>query len=414
MALTRDSTRSFNVMPILLLGEPGVGKTRFAKKLGALLEVPTAFVALNTATAGWTLTGSDSSWRGASMGRVAKTLLKSAAINPVMVLDEADKAQGSDQSRVLDALLQLMEPETAEHFEDEFLQLPLNARHVFFILTANDLGRLPGPLLSRLQVFHIRNLTRDERRTLAGSMYRELQQGTPRQMKQVMLASLGEARLRGHADLREDCVRSALDAVRWGAPTPGASLDARTRYRVAVHEAGHALVSALRQCGTVERVSIAVRGDALGLTAYEQEGENAPLLTLDALLKRLERALAGRVAEQLMCQELSTGAAQDLAEASRLAYRMVTRYGMGAKRLFSLAALAPDDTQLTPELVEQAELLLQGAQASCQRLLRAHAGQLKRMTDALLQHGDVPGDQVRSIARKGLWWARLRYALIRG
>jgi ATP-dependent Lon protease len=77
---------SMNVMPILLLGDPGVGKTHFGKRLAKALGTEFEFISMNALSAGFVITGSSSSWRGAKCGKVAERLVRGQFANPVVLL----------------------------------------------------------------------------------------------------------------------------------------------------------------------------------------------------------------------------------------------------------------------------------------------------------------------------------------
>jgi ATP-dependent Lon protease len=114
-------------MPILLLGGPGVGKTHFAKRLARIMQTDCELISMNALSAGFVITGSSASWRGAKCGKVAERLVRGQFANPVMVLDEVEKATGSSQSDPLAALYQLLEPETSCAFRDEFIDVDIDA-----------------------------------------------------------------------------------------------------------------------------------------------------------------------------------------------------------------------------------------------------------------------------------------------
>lgn len=92
------------VMPVLLLGGPGVGKTHFAKRLARAMQTNCELISMNALSAGFVITGSSASWRGAKCGKVAERLVRGEYANPVIVLDEVEKASGSTQSDPLAAL----------------------------------------------------------------------------------------------------------------------------------------------------------------------------------------------------------------------------------------------------------------------------------------------------------------------
>src|SRR5215470_11492781 len=155
LAMCIDSNDSVELPPMLLLGEPGIGKTHFARKLSQLLGTGFGFVPMSSLTAGWVLSGASSQWKNAKPGKVFDTFLNGEYANPVIVVDELDKASGDGQYDPLGALYELLEVETATRFIDEFVELPIDASGALWLATANEAGRIPEPLLSRLSVYEI-------------------------------------------------------------------------------------------------------------------------------------------------------------------------------------------------------------------------------------------------------------------
>jgi ATP-dependent Lon protease len=144
LRLAHAGDKGFNVMPILLLGGPGVGKTHFAKRLARVMQTDCELISMNALSAGFVITGSSASWRGAKCGKVAERLVRGKYANPVIVLDEVEKASGSSQSDPLAALYQLLEPETACAFRDEFIDVEIDASQIFWVLTANSTEGIPA------------------------------------------------------------------------------------------------------------------------------------------------------------------------------------------------------------------------------------------------------------------------------
>lgn len=145
---------NFRITPILLLGDPGIGKTHLATQLGKALGVSMEKISAGGAQGGFQLTGSHSSWTGARPGSLAAVLAKGTSAAPVVVIDEVDKIV-DDRFPVLPVLLDLFEPDTAKDFKDEFLEMRFDASRVIFVLTANSLEGVPTSLLSRLEVFDV-------------------------------------------------------------------------------------------------------------------------------------------------------------------------------------------------------------------------------------------------------------------
>src|SRR5512138_76841 len=174
LALCVDSNDSIELPPMLLLGEPGIGKTHFARKVSQLLGTGFGFVPMSSLTAGWVLSGASSQWKNAKPGKVFDTFLNGEYANPVIVVDELDKTSADGQYDPLGALYELLEIETATRFIDEFVELPIDASGAVWLATANDAARIPEPLLSRLSVYEIDPPDEAGSRRIAASIYREV------------------------------------------------------------------------------------------------------------------------------------------------------------------------------------------------------------------------------------------------
>lgn len=222
-----------NVMPVLLLGDPGVGKTHFGKRLATALGTEFEFISMNALSAGFVITGSSSTWKGAKCGKVAERLVRGKFANPVVLLDEVEKATGSTQSDPMAALYQLLEPETSRAFHDEFIDIDLDASQVFWVLTANSLEGIPPPLLSRMAVYEVPPPTPEQAAGIAQRIYagllRELKlqnveselphsvldklsEVSPREMRKTLLDGLGFAVAAGRKALIPEDVRVKSEA----------------------------------------------------------------------------------------------------------------------------------------------------------------------------------------------------------
>ena len=149
-------TGQFHIPPMLLLGPPGVGKTRFAQSLARMLATDFFRYAMDSGTTGAALLGSDAHWANTQMGTLTQVLTNGKAANPVFVLDEVDKANDSDgRYSAINALHSILEPETAGSLRDLSTRLVINASRVIWIGTANHPERIPESIHSRFKVFHI-------------------------------------------------------------------------------------------------------------------------------------------------------------------------------------------------------------------------------------------------------------------
>lgn len=219
LALCHDSRDALEITPMLLLGPPGVGKTHFAREVAQLLGTGLGFVSMSSLTAGWVLSGASSQWKGARPGKVFETLVDGNYANPVMVVDEIDKARGEHAYDPLGALYSLLEHDTAHHFTDEFAEVAIDASQVIWVATANDERAIPEPILNRMNVFEVQMPDRDAARTIALRLYAGIRQAhawgerfdpqpvdavlermaelAPREMRRAWMTAFGNARLDG-------------------------------------------------------------------------------------------------------------------------------------------------------------------------------------------------------------------------
>ena len=191
----------------------------------------------------------------------------------------------------------------------------------------------------------------------------------------------------------------AIEVCRMGEVNGSSSaLTEGERERVAVHEAGHAIIAQVMNVGRVEKVTILSRGGALGVTLITQT-EDKQLHLKSELQNRIQMLLGGRAAELLTYDDASSGAASDLKEASMLALSMVATLGLSDKgTLFSLDALR--ELHLKPDAttaVAQAETILAAQNEQCLATLRELRGALVELTAKLVEHETLDGKEVAQV-----------------
>ena len=231
LALCVDSNDSIELPPMLLLGEPGIGKTHFARKISQLLGTGFGFVPMSSLTAGWVLSGASSQWKNAKPGKVFDTFVNGDYANPVIVVDEIDKASADGQYDPLGALYELLESETATRFVDEFVELPIDASGAVWLATANDVVRIPEPLLNRLAVYEIEAPDAEGAARIAGAIYREIRNAhdwgrqfpetlsqpaleklsslPPREMRRAIHSAFGNAKVAGRREVGADDIQDS-------------------------------------------------------------------------------------------------------------------------------------------------------------------------------------------------------------
>jgi hypothetical protein len=163
-ARLRAGQVGFVVPPVLLVGNPGVSKSWLGRELGRLGQLPVRQIDVGAGSAGFRISGTEKGWGTASQGLPVETILQTKIGNPLMIVDEIDKAgsmtsTSGRSTSIVTSLLQVLEPGTATSFECPYLRHRFDLSHVNWLLTANETVRISQPLLDRVRIIRIPDLT---------------------------------------------------------------------------------------------------------------------------------------------------------------------------------------------------------------------------------------------------------------
>ena len=400
---------------VLLVGPPGTGKTLLAKAIAGEAEVPF-----------FSISGSDfeEMFVGVGASRVRDMFEQGKKNAPCLIfIDEIDavgQKRGSTTtfsgSHAVDQTLNAMLVEM-----DGF-----DANEGVIIIAATNRPDVLDPALLRPGRFDRQIYVdlptlkgREDILKLHGAKITfapdadlaRIARGTPGFSGADLANLLNEAALlaarKGLEGVTHEVLEEARDKVLWGRERKSANLSDRDREITAWHESGHTLLQLLLEhTDPLHKVTIIPRGRALGATMSlpEQDVLNR---TKSYFTDELVVCAGGRVAEEMFTGDISTGAAQDIAQATLIARNMVCRFGMSGDfgfqaflepNQFSAAELPPPYSQKTAEAIDaEVQKLVSDAYDTARKLLNENKDKLELLAKTLLEKESMDGRDVEDL-----------------
>jgi cell division protease FtsH len=389
---------------VLLSGAPGTGKTLLARAVAG--EAHAAFFSISASEFIEAIVGV-----GAS--RVRDLFSQAKAAEPsIIFIDELDAIGRSRNAQVG---LTGVNDEREQTLDQILTEMDgFESSEAVVVLGATNRADVLDPALLRPGRFDRRVIVqapdRESRRRILEVHTRalpladdvdlgSLASSTPGMVGADLANLANEAALLGarrdHERVQMSDFTDSLEKILLGAPR-GIILAPQDRRRTAHHEAGHALVAMLTPgADPVRKVSIIPRGVALGVTLSAPDADRV-FYSREDLETRIRVALGGRVAEELICGTMTTGAESDIRQLTEIAREMVGRWGMsdrigpvavlpddGAAPLVPGTGAQSEDTQQTID--QEVRRLVDDAHAEVTRMLTEHRDQLRSLAEALLE-----------------------------
>lgn len=152
---------------LCLVGPPGTGKSSLGAIVARALHRPFVRITVSGTNGAAELVGEARTMPGAQPGKIVRALREAGARNPVLMIDGIDRLSGPGGLGVAEALLELLDRESSEHFTDHYLGLPIDLSHTILVLCANHLELIPDVLGDRIEVIEVPGYSEDEKIAIA-------------------------------------------------------------------------------------------------------------------------------------------------------------------------------------------------------------------------------------------------------
>ena len=227
---------------------------------------------------------------------------------------------------------------------------------------------------------------------------------------------VNEAALRavklGKKEVDTTDLEESVETVIAGEQKKSAVIAPDERRIISYHEIGHAMVAALQShSAPVQKITIIPRtSGALGYTMQVDAGEKH-LMSREEMLNRIATLTAGRVAEEVICHTCTTGASNDIEQATRMARAMVTVYGMSdhfgmmqleevRNRYLGGNASLTCSAQTAAQIDEEVRLLIRQGKEKATKLITAHLEEMQEAAAILLQKETITGEEFMQVLKK--------------
>jgi cell division protease FtsH len=402
---------------VLLVGEPGCGKTLLAKAIAGEADVPF-----------FSISGSDfvEMFVGVGASRVRDLFKQAKESAPCIIfLDEIDavgrrrglgfNGGGHDErEQTLNAILVEMD---GFDTSDQVIVIAATNRMDVLDPALTRPGRfdrqIDVPLPDLQGRFQILQIYAGKVKCGPNVDLHRLARGTPMFSGADLAALVNEAAIaatmRDKEYIEQSDLEEARDEVRWGRARKSRVIDEREKEMTACHEAGHAMVQLLVPgADPLHKVSIIPRG-AMGGATFSLPEKDRYLYTRSYCRALLCVCLGGRVAEKVLCNDISSGAAADIAQATEIARKMVLDWGMsdklglvnyaGQERRVALVDMGGKEySESTAEVIDQEiKALIDQAYSTTEELVIANRDKLQSVARALLKYETLSGEEVQLV-----------------